>query len=102
MSLDLELVSDRYTQENFRRIKAVIEENVFQGMSLITLTFAKTETALLVPHGLSFLPKDVIITSRQGAGSFSVDQSKTDRTNLVVTTTGACTVRLLVGTLGGA
>jgi hypothetical protein len=101
LSLSLEIVEDAKTQENFRRIQETLNQSPFQGMSLLSLTFGKAETALTVPHGLSFAPKDVIITNKQGAGSFSVDQSLTDRTNLVVSTTGACTVRVLVGTLGG-
>ncbi len=101
MSLELQPIEDKYVQENFRRVKAVIEENPFQGMILLTLTFGKAETALLIPHGLSFAPKDVILTSTQGVGSFTVLFDQIDRTNLVVSTTGACVVRVLVGTLGG-
>lgn len=101
MSLDLQVVPDSNTQENFRRIQEFLNGSPFQGMSLLTLTFGKAETGLKVPHGLSFAPKDVILTSTTGAGSFSVDPTQTDRTNLIVTTTGACVVRVLVGTLGG-
>ncbi len=99
--LIFEPVGDPKVQENFKRITEYTDENPFRGMELREFIFGKAETALRVPHGLSFAPRDVIITERTGAGSFSVDQSLTDRTYIVITTTGACTVRMLIGTLGG-
>ncbi len=100
-ALELEDIPDPYVQENFRRIKAFLDESPFEGMVLLSLTFGKAETALAVPHGLSFKPEDVILSSKQGAGSFTVLYEQTTRENLFVTTSGACTVRILVGTLGG-
>lgn len=99
--VEFEQVTDSYTQENFRRLKTFLEESLFQGMALLELTFGKAETALAVPHGLAFAPQDVILTNIQGAGSFTVIYAQTTRQNIFVTTTGACVVRVLVGTFGG-
>lgn len=56
-----------------------------------------TVTNKKIPHSLGFLPKDVIQTSKTGAGSLTWNYDQFDATNLDITTTGACVVRAFVG-----
>lgn len=52
-----------------------------------------------VPHELGFKPLDFIITSKTGAGNVSIDYANCTDKELIFTTTGACTFRLLYGKL---
>lgn len=102
LNLELAGVQDAYSRENFRSLRDELSANPLTRnlWHLRELTFLAAVTNLLVPHGLKFLPKDIIITSTIGAGQLTINYSKTDLTNLNLTTTGACVVRLLLGSLG--
>ena len=63
----------------------------------IILTINKAETGLKLPHNLGFKPEDIIQTSLTGAGTITYNYSSFDNTNLNITTTGACVVRLFAG-----
>ncbi len=94
-------VSDEYARENFKKIQdAWVRNPVSQGIwKVLEIAFYKAETNLKVAHTLNFLPKDVILTSKTGAGSLTINYDKTDLTNLDLTTSAACVVRLLIGSL---
>jgi hypothetical protein len=67
------------------------------NFKFLKLTFTKAETNLLVPHRLGFTPLDIIQTSKTGAGSITYNYESFTPTNLSITTTGACVVRLFAG-----
>lgn len=98
----LEDVKDEYSRENFRRIEleAAVNPFLLGQFVLKEYAFPAAVTNLKVPHGLSFLPKDVILTYKTGAGALTINYANIDGTNLDLTTSGACVVRLLVGRLG--
>lgn len=102
LDLIIPQVTDAIAQENFKRLQDEHRKNpLTQGQwKLLEFTFGQAETNLKVPHGLNFLPKDIILTSKTGAGSLTINYDKTSATNLDLTTSGACVVRLLLGTLG--
>jgi len=97
---------DITTQENMRRIQEELTR--FQPIlkcqwKFFELTFTGAVTNYKYPHKLSFVPKDVIQTSLIGAGALTWNYSLFDRTNLDITTTGACVVRAFIGAyVGGA
>jgi hypothetical protein len=101
LELLLAQVEDDYARENFKRIQdANVNHPVTRGeWRVLELAFYKAETNVKVPHGLKFLPKDVILTSKTGAGSLTINYDRTDLTNLDLTTSGACVIRLLLGSL---
>lgn len=103
LELRIETVQDAEARENFKRILEFSSSNPLfaSNFKVFSVQFLKAESNLKFPHGLSFQPQDIIITNVVPAGSLSFDYSSTDRTNLVLSTTGACTARFLVGTLGG-
>jgi hypothetical protein len=94
-------IQDQYARENFSRIQALADTNpLVRGQWVMKeLTFTGAVTNRKIPHGLSFQPKDVVLTSIRGVGTITLNYDRFDLENLDVTTTGACVVRLLVGTL---
>lgn len=63
----------------------------------MTFTLNKAETLLKIPHGLGYRPLDIIVTGSYGLGVVTFSYDLFDETNIVVTSTGAATVRLLLG-----
>lgn len=97
--LNLDKVPDSVVRDNFRIISEEFRKNPFLlgTWRFLELEFLSAVTNFKYQHRLGFTPKDVIQTSVVGAGSVTWNYSSFDRTNLDITTTGACTVRALVG-----
>lgn len=91
---------DPIDRENMKRI-----QNEFTSVQVILkgqwkffeITFTGAVTNFKQKHLLDFVPKDIIQTSKTGAGSLTWNYTLFDRTNLDITTTGACIVRAFVG-----
>ncbi len=99
LSLTLRLIENEYIRENFRKILEFFrnEPGLF-GFRLVTITETGAVTNKKIPHGLGFLPQDVIQTQKTGAGDITWNHDSFDAQYLDITTTGACQVRALVGT----
>lgn len=97
--LILKNIEDKWTRENFYRIQQFYNNfPLFRGnWKFFELTFDGAVTNKEVLHGLDFEPTDIIQTSVKGAGILTWDYDLFSRENIVVTTTGACTVRAFVG-----
>lgn len=89
--------------ENFKRIQDLADQNVFLRNDFFfrTYTFPLAVTNFNVPHGLKFTPKDLILLSITGAGTLTVNYAQFSAQNLNFTTSGACVVRILVGSVDG-
>ena len=96
-----EILDDKI-RENFQRIENTHKSNpVLSGrLELREYTFLAAVTRKLIPHGLDFLPQDVLLARITGAGTLTIHYDKIDRTNLELSTTGPCVVRLILGSLG--
>lgn len=92
-------IQDRWVQQNFFRIqKFLLDWPLFRGnWKFFEISVESAVTSKPIPHGLDFKPLDVIETSKTGPGVLTWEYESFDKTNLVVTTTGACTVRAFVG-----
>jgi hypothetical protein len=101
LELLLPEVKDTYVRENFQRVQNLHDQNpLMRGQWVMKeYEFIGAVTNQKVPHGLSFQPKDVLLTRITGVGTITLNHDKFDLTNLDFTTTGPCVVRLLVGTL---
>ncbi len=91
---------DEIQRENMRRLQEEFTLNqviLKGGWRFITLKFDAAVTNFKYKHLLSFVPHDIIQTSLIGAGALTWNYSLFDRTNLDITTTGACTVRAFIG-----
>lgn len=97
-------VSDSILRENMKRLQqelGIDQILLLCGWRFVTLTFTAAVTNFKYPHLLSFVPKDILQTSLTGAGSLTWNYDLFDRTNLNITTTGACVVRAFIGRYPG-
>lgn len=102
MNLIIPLVQDQVTRENFQRVADFFAtENQLLGFKHYELTFSQAVTDFTHPHGLKFVPKDVIQTSLIGSGAITFNYAKFNRDTISITTTGPCVVRFYLGTYGG-
>lgn len=99
INLRIEEIQDAATRENFQKLEEIFK--VFPLLKgewrFITLTFTGAVTNYKYIHGLGFIPKDVIQTSKTGAGTLTWNYSSFNRTSIDITTTGACSVRAFIG-----
>ena len=95
----IENIKDQIVRDLFRLLRTEVKENPFLKGSFVLreYTFPQAVTNEKIPHGLGFLPKDIWVTSTTGAGTLTVNYDKTTTTQLDVSTTDACVVRLLIG-----
>lgn len=92
-------IEDRWIRENFVRIQRFFSDfPLFRSdWKFFSLEFTSAVTQKEVPHGLDFTPTDIIQTRLLGPGVLTWEYDLFDRTKLVVTTTGACSVRAFIG-----
>jgi hypothetical protein len=102
IKLLVENIENEPTRENFKDLNIELAKNPFLAGNWVfrEYTFTQAETGKLFPHGLSFTPKDVIQTSITGAGALTINYGSFTGTDISLTTTGACVVRLLIGRFG--
>lgn len=96
---DVNRIEDEYVRENFERLSNfLLNDGLLRGeWKFFTITFTAAVTNLKYPHHLGFLPKDILQTSKTGAGSITFNYDLFTATNLDITTTGACVVRFFAG-----
>jgi len=88
---------------NVREAIIILEEKlrlqqIFKGrFQFRTYTFTGAVTNLKIKHNLGFQPRDIIQTSLTGAGSLTWNYGSFSKTDLDITTTGACVVRAFIG-----
>ncbi len=66
------------------------------NFKFLEVSFTKAET-LSFKHGLGFQPKDIVVTSKIGAGNYTINYDKTDGTYISITSTGVVALRLMAG-----
>lgn len=100
IDLILKDIQDPYTRENFSRIKRFSQEQaILRGQWVFfEIEFTQAQDDFEFPHGLTFIPKDVLVTSITDQEAVIFNYSSFDRTNLNLTVSGACTVRFFAGT----
>lgn len=102
LNLDTGEISDIFVKDLFQRLQREANINPLFGKGMVIKEYSipAAVTQLKLPHGLSFQPKDIILTSKLGPGSVTINYDKTDDSNIYVTTTGgAVTIRVLLGRL---
>jgi len=97
--LSLEDLEDLDIRENFKRLQDYLKsETVLKSQfSFFEIIVKDAVTLQKFAHNLGYAPKDVIQTSLIGTGQLTWNYESFDRVNIVFTTTGPCTVRVLVG-----
>ena len=99
MGYRLDDIEDPVVRENFQKLEEETNKSLFPSdrWRFVELTFLTAVTGYQYRHGLSFVPKDVIQTSAIGAGAVTWNYSSFTKDIVSITTTGAVTVRALIG-----
>lgn len=101
MKLDLlnKEIEDAYIRENFVRIKRELEaQQILSGFwRFFEVDVTQTGVNIPLKHNLSFVPRDIILLSKEGDQNLYFNYENFDNTNIYVTTTGPCRVRFLAG-----
>lgn len=99
-------IQGRELQDNFRRLQSALQGDIITGGSwkLFRLTFAADVTGLRIPHGLSFIPEDILVTRQTGSGNIVFRYGLFTDTNLIVDISGTSSadpinVKFLAGRL---
>jgi hypothetical protein len=94
----LEQIVDEFTRQSIQFIRDFIDqENVLKGeFRHMEVTFNGSETRVF-PHGLGFIPKDIVQTSLVGASTITYNYSAFTKDNISITSTAACVLRFFVG-----
>lgn len=100
--LPLDLLEPGALRDTLQVIQEEFQRNAILAgrLEVRTLTFTEATTEAKVAHGLPFAPQDCAVLRKTGAGSLTIHYDLFDNVNLVLSTTGPCVVRLLVGTYG--
>ncbi len=97
----LNQLTDPKVRDAFRKLNDFLKgELPFTGFRFFTASFKGPELHHRFPHGLSFTPADVLVTSKTGVGVVTFNQDLTDAQDLDITVTGACDIRFIAGTFG--
>lgn len=101
IKLFLNEIKDRYIRENFQKLSDLLANQPFLSekskWTFFQYTFAAAVTNFTIPHGLKFIPKDVVQLSATDGMVVTWNFSEFDRTNINVTTDGPGTVRAVIG-----
>lgn len=91
-------INDTYAQGNFKSLREYFnKQNQLLNFNFIEFSFSGAVTNQKLAHGLGLVPQDVIITRITGTGIATLNWSLFDANNLDITTTGACRIRMFVG-----
>lgn len=92
-------ITDIYVRNNFFELSKYFEnQNQFLNFKFIEFKTDSAVSNLKVPHGLGFLPKDIVRAKVTGTGICTFNHSLFDKQLLDVSTTGPVRVRCFVGT----
>lgn len=98
-------LSDQYDRQNWQMLRDYLNsESLFQGFKAFQVVFTSSADHYKFKHNLGFLPKDVVVTSQVGSGTFQVNSSLATADSLDFTISGTVTqanpltVRFLAGT----
>lgn len=101
MAIDLILkdIDDKYIRENFFRLSKYIQEQIILDgqWKFYELEFNSSVSNFRFKHGLTFVPKDVIIMSVIGDHNIYFNNALFDAEFIDITVAGPVRVRFLIG-----
>lgn len=100
LDLQIDKIRDEHTRDSFDRLQQQLSEHVFGGFRgrHMVIAFSGASVRRKVPHGLAFIPEDILVTALTVGAALQWHYEEFDRKNLVVTVDRACTLRCYVGT----
>src|SRR3990167_3596868 len=105
MNVDINLnnIIDPYVLSNLKHIKDFLDKAIILNAEwrLLEIAFDGAKTEAKYAHNLGFEPKDVILLSvrEDGTGTVSFHYDQFESYFIVLSVDGACTIRVLVGTI---
>lgn len=97
--LQVKEIGDLYSRGNFQSLAKYFQDNnQLLGFKFFEVSLTSATSNALFAHNLGYIPQDAIVTQCTGAGVVTLNYGAFDKTNISLSTTGACRVRLLVGT----
>lgn len=99
LQLILKDISDRYIRENFQRLQKHLDAQLFGGedFKFFEIDIKTASVNLPIPHGLSFVPRDIILLATQGDYNVYFRYDKFDSKNIYVTAAGPVAIRFIAG-----
>lgn len=101
LNLLIKNIDDQYIVENFVRIKSFTDGEVFLSgnFKFFTVTLTSAVTNFRFKHNLEYIPKDIILTSKTGAGTVTFNYDLFSATYIDITTSAATTLRFIAGSM---
>lgn len=101
IDLILKDIEDKYSRENFSRLSNFIKEQVFfdGDFSLFEVSIPAASDEFEVPHGLTFIPKDIILLAVEGNFNYFFRYQEFTKTSIFITADGPVRLRFLAGRL---
>ena len=92
-------IADEFSKENFLRIQDFFNSDVLNRCEFQFFEFeiAQQVTGQKIAHRLKFTPKDVLVLHNSNNVGLTWNWSEFDDKNVSLTTTGATTIRVLIG-----
>ncbi len=92
-------IEDQFAQENFKRLgDYAAKYPLFRcNFQFLSISIPAAGTNQKFAHGLDFVPLDVIIMHNSNNVNITLNYLRFDNTNLDITSSGATTLRCLVG-----
>jgi hypothetical protein len=99
VELILKDIEDVYSRENFFRLsKFFNQEALLNGnFKFFEVVITAANTTVSIPHGLNFIPQDIIFLSVDGNYNFYFEYANFDKTNLKIFVEGPCKLRFFAG-----
>jgi microcystin-dependent protein len=96
--LNVKDISDNLVQQNFQSLaNYFLNQNQFLNFKFVEVVFTAAQKNMLINHGLGYVPLDIVPTLVTGVGSVTFNIGLFDKTNLNLTSSGACRVRFFYG-----
>lgn len=93
-------VTDKFSQENFKRLIGYFKTQEFMKgeWRFVEITLNSAVTEYKYPHRIGFMPMDVVQTRLTPAGvTLTWNYSKFDTEYINISTSAACVVRAFIG-----
>lgn len=92
-------IKDEYVREAFEFLRDFFNPHPLSGTywEFHEKEFTAAVTNERIAHTLGGVPKDIILTSKTGAGSVTFEYEDFDRNFIYVSTTGAAKIRFMAG-----
>jgi len=92
-------IAEVYVQKNFKLLQEYHDaQGQLDGFKFLEFSLTDATNSKKIPHGLGFVPRDIVRTRLTGQGKLTFHYSEFTREHIVVSSTGAARFRGFAGT----